>query len=193
MYNNLHRLIRETPGKVEVRINDQEYPNKYEGENFFARLARMRQACVDVFLRPYHDDVLWIDADIVEYPLDIHSRLRATGDGIVSPVVLIEGTSENYDTAGMRESFDFRSGSTPPYFSSEGVVPLESVGGCVLVPAEVHRKVQFSSQPDDESRWVTEWWSLCQGAKALGYTVQCNTDIKVYHANLPDYEGENWH
>jgi glycosyltransferase involved in cell wall biosynthesis len=192
MYQNLHTLKPEG-NDLEIVIDTRSYLKHYDDENFFARLARMRQAMIDKSLRIYHDYVLWIDADIIEYPPDLFNRLRATGDGIVSPIVLIEGGTQNYDTAGMRESRDFRSSESPPYFSQPSpVVHLMSVGGCVLVPADIHRKVKFQAQDDFEPNWITEWWSLCEGALKLGYTVQCNTEIQVYHAELPNY-GEDWH
>ena len=191
MYANLYRLMNIVD--MEVVFDYGRYPKHYDDENFFARLARMRQQMIEDFLRPRHTDVLWIDADVLEYPSTLYTDLRRVSSGVVSPLVLIEDSPVNYDTAGMRQSFEHRSGMEPPYFTGEGpLYDMESVGGCVLVPAKVHRKVKFEAQADDDQNWVTEWWSVCQGAKEMGYAVQCTTDIVVRHANLPQY-GEDYH
>lgn len=192
MYANLYKLEAEDI-QFDICFDYRKYPKNYEEENFFARLARMRQQMIEDFLRPRHTDVLWIDADVLEYPRDLYTALRRLSSGVISPLVLIENSSTNYDTAGMRQSHEHRSGMEPPYFSGEGpLYEMESVGGCVLVPAKVHRKLKFRAQADDDQNWVTEWWSVCQGAKEIGYTVRCTTDIVVRHANLPDY-GEDFH
>lgn len=191
MYANLYRL--EAAEKIEVAFDYDTYPKLYEDENFFARLARMRQSLVEHFLMPRHTDVLWIDADVLVYPAFLHTMLRRLSSGVISPLVCIEGSDRNYDTAGMRQSYEGRSGIDPPYFQGEGpLFDMESVGGCVLVPADVHRKVAFEAQSDDEPNHVTEWWSVCQGAKEMGYKVQCTTELTVYHADLPKY-GEAFH
>jgi len=178
----------------EVFLSSRQFYKDYPSENFFGRLARMRQWVIDTALKDHDTEVLWIDHDIVEFPHDLYQRLRKT-EGIVAPIVLIEGTRDNYDTAGMRESAEYRSAVENPWFIGWGagpVVNVESVGGCVLVPADVHRKVKFEAQPDTDENWLTEWWALCQGALAEGFNVSCDTSIEVYHAHLPSY-GESWH
>lgn len=189
MMTNLQELSMHGPRDLEVVIDHTAFPRHDEGENFFARLARMRQYMIDTYLKPEHHDVLWIDADIVSYPPDLYQQLRAVDDHIISPIVLIENTTQNYDTAGFRESYHNRSSMDPPWFGQPGpVVDLFSVGGCVLVPAWLHRVKGFYAQPDDDETWNTEWSSICQA----GGGAKCDTRIKVYHANLPKY-GEEWH
>jgi hypothetical protein len=191
MYSNLYRLMN-LEG-FEIAFDYARYPKHHDDENFFARLARMRQQMIEDFLRPHHTDVLWIDADVLEWPGDLYTMLRNVSSGVVAPLVLIEDSPINYDTAGMRQSFEHRSGMDKPYFTGDGpVYDMESVGGCVLVPAKVHRGVAFEAQDDKDENWVTEWWSVCQGAKKMGYEVKCTTEIIVRHANLPQY-GEAYH
>lgn len=173
---------------AEVVVDEREWPSAYPGENYWGRFARMRQAMIDEHLGE-HEYVLWVDADIAFDP-DLFTRLVQTHEAaLVSPLVLIEGRSQNYDTAGTRPDFDHRSGEGPP---EPGVHEMYSVGGCVLVPAEVHRKVRFEAQDDTDTSANTEWTSLCEGARALGYPVLWNTSIIVHHADLPRY-GEAWH
>jgi hypothetical protein len=188
---NLSLLAKETD--IEIVFDYSEYPALYEGENFFGRLARMRQALIDAYLREDHDDVLWIDADIISYPPDLYEQLRAISTGVASPIVLIEGTQTNYDTASFREDVGSRSSAGPPWFSQEGpIVQLVSTGCCLVMPADVHRRQKFQAQHDSDQSWNTEWLSMCQAALDMGYEIVCDTRIVVEHANLPAY-GEAFH
>ena len=191
MLENLNSLAKVTD--VEIVFDYTKYNPLYEGENFFGRLARMRQALIDSYLREDHEDVLWIDADIVEYPPDLYEQLRALSTGVASPLVLIEGTETNYDTASFREDVARRSSAGPPYFEQEGpIVQLVSTGCCLVMPAEVHRRQKFQAQHDSDDSWNTEWLSMCQKATEMGYEIVCDTRIVVQHANLPAY-GEAFH
>lgn len=178
-------------GDARVVYDYSEWP-KREGENFYARLARGRQAMIDRHLTPDVTDVMWVDADVAYRPT-VYRRLRRASSGVAAPLVLIEGTNANYDTAGFRETFEERSGTHPPYFHGKGpVVQLEAVGACVVFPADVHRNFRFQAMPDSDKTWNTEFWLICQHAKKMGYEVVCDTRIKTYHANLP-LHGEGWH
>ena len=189
-------LVRAREDGVEVDLvyDFRRYSKRDENENFFGRLARMRQQMIDDYLRPHHDDVLWIDADIIDYPADLYDQLRRVSlEGVVSPLVLIEGTELNYDTASFREDLLHRSSQAPPWFSAPGpVVKLLSVGGCVLVPAWVHREQQFHAQSDEDDSWNTEWLSICSYATSKSVPILCDTRIRVQHAHLPKY-GEKYH
>lgn len=59
------------------------------GANTFRRrkemLSRTRNDLLDKTLRPHHDWVLWIDADVAEYPKDIIASLLAAKSRIVVP------------------------------------------------------------------------------------------------------------
>jgi hypothetical protein len=83
------------------------------------------------------DWVLWLDADVVEYPADIVERLLATGKEIVQPNCVYEYGGTSFDLNAWRDQgrlhlHDLR---------AEGdLVPLDSVGGTMLlVRADVHR------------------------------------------------------
>lgn len=176
------------PG-IDVQWDDRPWLADHGGENYWGRFARGRQRVVDERLRDEHDWVLWIDSDL-DFEPDLLWRLLATSErAVVSPVIVIENDGRQYDTAGTRPSFEQRSSDRPP---EPGIYEMYSVGGCVLVPAEVHRQVSFAAQPDSDTTANTEWTSLCQGAWNRGYPVLWNTMIRVEHANLPSY-GEAWH
>jgi glycosyltransferase involved in cell wall biosynthesis len=81
--------------------------------------------------------VLWLDADVIEYPPDVIERLLATGKDVVHPHCVLDYGGASYDTnawrdRGTRHLHDLR---------DEGdLVPLDSVGGTMLlVRADVHR------------------------------------------------------
>jgi glycosyltransferase involved in cell wall biosynthesis len=90
--------------------------------------------------------VLWLDADVIEYPPDVIERLLAAGQDIVHPHCVLEYGGRSYDTNawrdhGTRHLHDLR---------AEGdLVPLDSVGGTMLlVRADVHRDgIVFPSFP----------------------------------------------
>lgn len=178
---------------VDVVFDRKVYPRR-DGENFFARFARLRNDIIREHLKPHHTDVLWIDADIIDFPATLALDLREASPGIVSPIVLIEGTRQNYDTAGMRESYEERSRMYEPWFDADDpLVELYATGACVMVPARVHRSIPFVAQSPDDPTWNTEWTSVCEGARRR-YDIRTHvlTDYPIYHANLPDY-GEAWH
>ncbi len=83
------------------------------------------------------DWVLWLDADVIEYPPDILERLLAAGKDIVQPNCVYQYGGHSFDLNawrdhGSRHMHDLR---------EEGdVVLLDSVGGTMLlVRADVHR------------------------------------------------------
>jgi hypothetical protein len=86
------------------------------------------------------DWVLWLDVDVIDYPADIVERLLATGKDIVHPHCLVQPDSE------ARRTFDLNAwrdhGRLPmDALRAEGdVVPLDAVGGTMLlVRADAHR------------------------------------------------------
>lgn len=178
------------PQGSRVTWEERLYRKHYARENYWARFARMRQAAIDGGLQPGDDWVLWIDADITKVPVDLFERLSEATHALVAPLVVIENREYvNYDTAGTRPSFEHRSGTQPP---EPGVYEMYSLGGCVLVPADVHRQVRFAAQADDDDTANTEWTSLCVGAAGLGYKVLWDTRVVVKHADLKAH-GEEWH
>lgn len=83
------------------------------------------------------DWVLWLDADVIEYPPDIIERLLATGKDIVQPNCVCEYGGRSFDTNAWRDHGALHLDD----LRSEGdMVPLDSVGGTMLlVRADRHR------------------------------------------------------
>lgn len=183
------RMTKFMDGSLKTVWDDSTFVKAYPDENYWGRFARMRQSVIERYLQPQHDWVLWIDADIIDYPEDLFHQLYIDELSITSPLVSIAGHRTNYDTAGTRPNFEQRSDQQPP---SSGDHEMFSVGGCVLVPAEVHRHVSFQAQSDTDITANTEWTSLCVGAAKFGIRIVWRTSVVVHHANLPNY-GEQWH
>ncbi len=104
-----------------------------------AVLARSRN---HLLFRALADEewVLWLDADVIDYPADIVERLLAAGKDIVHPHCLIRrdgGPGETFDRNAWRDRGRLHMGD----LRSEGdLVPLDAVGGTMLlVRADAHR------------------------------------------------------
>lgn len=98
-------------------------------------MARARNQLLFRSLRE-EDYVLWIDADLADYPPDILHRLIATAFDIVTPNCVLEPGGPSFDrnawTEGGAVTLDMRRGAGP--------VRLQSVGGTMLlVRADLHR------------------------------------------------------
>jgi len=66
----------------------------------WSRVCRARNMILDRIKLDQWDYLLWVDADVVDYPMDMPTRLIAGNPGGVSaPMVLIEGRKEFYDWA----------------------------------------------------------------------------------------------
>jgi Anp1 len=100
-----------------------------------AVLARARNHLLFSALRD-EDWVLWLDADVVEYPADIVEQLLARNRDIVHPNCVVEFGGPSFDRnawsdGGRKHLSDMR---------GQGMVRLESVGGTMLlVRADRHR------------------------------------------------------
>lgn len=142
----------------------------------------------------YHTHVLIIDADLVDYPPSIPYMLATHKNSVVGCANFLEGHGFRwYDTAGYIENFNgelYNTILTPPYFKSKFVdtVELESVGLCYIVPTDVFKHYKY----EPPTIFATEHYSICQGAKKMGYRVLCDMHIAITHAFLPNY-GEASH
>jgi Anp1 len=135
--------------------------------------------------------VLWLDADVIEYPPDILDRLLAAGKDIVQPNCVYEYGGPSFDLNAWRDHgalhlHDLR---------NEGdLVRLDSVGGTMLlVRADVHRNgLVFPCFPYGLSNpkirtnnfWLGEIETEGLGIMATDLGVECwgmpNLEIKHY-------------
>ena len=148
----------------------------------------------DYFDPARHSGVLWLDADIVEYPADIVGRLwRSGGGNVVAPAVYLQGYCRRwYDTMGFvcrGKAFRFRR----PYARGcckreDGLLELDGVGCVYLVPSAV-----YASGARHEPRpGFTDHLAVCEHARGMGLKVLCDMSIEVFHAYLTKY-GERAH
>jgi Anp1 len=104
-----------------------------------AILARSRNHLLSRALAD-EDWVLWIDADVLDYPADIVERLLATGKDIVHPHCLIKLRHEPIKTFDLNAWRDHGKLHMNDLRAEGDVVPLDSVGGTMLlIKADVHR------------------------------------------------------
>lgn len=156
-----------------------------------ARRAALARSRNHLLFRALDDEdwVLWLDADVIEYPPDIVERLLAAGKDIVQPNCVRDYGGPSFDLNAWRDHgrlhlHDLR---------GEGaLVPLDSVGGTMLlVRADVHRDgLIFPSFPyglanpriRTDNHWLGEIETEGLGIMASDLGVQCwgmpNLEIK---------------
>jgi Anp1 len=86
------------------------------------------------------DWVLWIDADVIDYPADILDTLLATGKDIVHPHCLVKPADEPASTFDLNAWRDRGLLHLDDLRAEGNLVALDSVGGTMLlVRADAHR------------------------------------------------------
>jgi Flp pilus assembly protein TadD len=202
---NLHPLLKErahalagrlpgaNPGHRLDVVFDESSPGDGPVAGLEARVrhtAPIRQRMIDRHLKPDHEAVLWVDADLVAYPADLPTELlRRNPGGVSAPVVLLDHHPDRfYDVAGFVEQGRWAR-LTPPWFDQPGLAfDLDGVGCLYLVPAEVYRTGgRHVSVPG-----YTDHLAVCTHARRLGMPVRAYADLRAYHAFLPDF-GEPFH
>ncbi|MDQ2814096.1 MAG: ANP1/MMN9/VAN1 family protein [Actinomycetota bacterium] len=104
-----------------------------------ATIARSRNHLLSRALND-EDWVLWIDADVIDYPADIIERLLAAGKDIVHPHCLIQLGHESRRTFDLNAWRDHGRIHMDDLRAEGDLVPLDTVGGTMLlVRADVHR------------------------------------------------------
>ena len=195
--SSLNRLLRLRMIELSARLKSPGYKIDialYENIQMPSQIpfephALARNNLLLEYLEPEHDLVMWIDADLVDYPPDIIGMLdRANPGGITAPMVLIEGTGQFYDTYGFVE-YGSKVSHVEPYFEQSGdIINMDAVGCAYLMPASLfHDGVEYSPTTGE-----TEHYSICQQANQRGIRVACLTTMTVYHADLNKY-GEGYH
>lgn len=158
-------------------------------------LARSRNRLLSGALED-EDWVLWLDADLVEYPPDLLARLLAAGRDIVVPhCVLPDGRTFDLNSFRLTGDEDPRhlvDGIFQPprgdgrlyldAFAGEGIVPLDGVGGtALLVRADLHR--EGLCFPPYSHRGYVETEGLAMMAKDMGVTAWGLPDLRIVHVD----------
>ncbi|GLR80821.1 glycosyltransferase (plasmid) [Azospirillum oryzae] len=158
-------------------------------------LARSRNRLLSGALGD-EDWVLWLDADLVDYPPDLLARLLATGRDIVVPhCVLPDGRTfdlNSFRLTGDEDPRHLADGIFQPprgagrlyldAFAGQDIVPLDGVGGtALLVRADLHR--EGLCFPPYSHRGYIETEGLAAMAKDMGVTAWGLPDLRIVHAN----------
>lgn len=112
---------------------------RWAGSIQYQRREILAKSRNHLLFRSLRDDdwVLWLDADVCEYPADIIQQLLATGKDIVHPNCVLEYGGKSYDRNAWRDRKKYHLHD----LRSEGdLVKLHAVGGTMLfIKADIHR------------------------------------------------------
>ena len=112
---------------------------RWSGNLQYQRRAILARSRNHLLFRALDDEdwVLWLDADVCEYPADIIQRLLATGKEIVHPNCVLEYGGKSYDRNAWRDKKKYHLDD----LRREGdLVKLHAVGGTMLlIKADLHR------------------------------------------------------
>ena len=166
-----------------------------------AGIARARNDLLQETLRPHHDWVLWIDADVTDYPGDIVARLASSGGRIVVPNCVLDPGGPSFDlntflAVGQPDLVDFyrhvRNGLLQPpaewplrrhlhdlrYLAT---VPVHGVGGTMLlVDAACHRAGLIF--PETPYRHLIETEGFGMMAHDAGLQAIALPNLEIRHA-----------
>lgn len=193
--------------EIAVHLDYAREPSRPEDKTPWAKVGRIRNRVLDRVAWEKFNYLLWIDADVVEYPADMPTRLlNCNPDGISAPMVYVEdGTWKGrfYDTCGfiIKGKSHIEPDRLPqilgrnlchdaPYWPAEPtdvLMEMDCVGTITLVPSVLYRHARYEDHPA-----FTDHFSICQAASHLGMRTVVNRNISAFHAELPKY-GEPWH
>jgi len=160
---------------------------KDEAESYYSRICKVADAAISSVKLLEWDYVLWVDADVVEYPADICSRLLSQNPGgITAPLPLIEGGDRLYDTLGCVDVDGRHLANDAPYWRTpptDRFVEMQGVGMCLLVPGWVFAK---SGVPECGPAFAG-WMAACRLARESGLRVGIDRETIAYHADLPKH------
>lgn len=177
----------------------------------WSKVARIRNMMLQSVNLQQHKWVMWIDADLIDYPADlaqwlVHGAMQYANNGVCAPTVLIEGRTTFYDWAAFinkgkshidptnRVNIPGRNISCqPPYYAEEdvrheGYVEMDCVGACYVV----HRDIYLSGTRHTDHASFTDHFEICAKALEMGRKVVALPNVIVTHADLPRF-GEKWH
>jgi hypothetical protein len=161
-------------------------------------LARSRNHLLQAALRD-EDWVLWLDADVIEYPADIVETLLATGKDLVVPhCVTRDGRTFDLKTFQLEPGAADRDWSRyvvdgivqPPrgegrryleQLTDQALVPIDAVGGTMLlVRADLHRDGLVF--PSYSHRLYIETEGLAMMAADMGHQCWALPQVRIVHA-----------
>lgn len=196
-------LARNLEGDIAFHIDREPVIGRVTDATPWAKVARARNRVLEAQTWRKFSHILWVDADIVDYPPDLLTvLLQGNEDGMTAPLVLIEGSEVFYDWSAFilkgrayvdpnnRQPVPGRNISTfPPYiWETQPIVDMDGVGSVVLVNTDIYRAgARYEDHPA-----FTDHFSVAEVCRSLGRRVTLDRRVTAYHADLPKY-GEAWH
>lgn len=188
------RLPAANPDLNIVNVFDFRHLPKEDGDcRPWSKVTRVRNTLIECFNLNQFSHVLWIDADLVEYPADLPTRLLATNaTGISSLPVYIEDREHDfYDWAAFIGLDLVHWGHPFPHHRDvvgKDVVDVAGVGCVYTCPVDIY----LDGARHEDHPTNTDHWPICEAARAKGQRVTVDMRMRALHANLPKY-GEAWH
>ena len=207
-YEGLQKL-KEHYGNIFSQISIYQHDFSYETkkprwhitEQYKRRsiLAKSRNYLLFQALRSYHQQVLWLDVDICQYPYDIIQTLLSFNKHIIVPNCVCEN-GQNFDlnTYKTREDahhlnwkkYIYDGILQPPVgygrlylndLTHKEIIDVDAVGGTMLlINSDLHR--QGLIFPSYSYRQLIETEGLALMAKDMGYKCWATPNIKIIHA-----------
>jgi hypothetical protein len=183
-------LLDDTRHEISIWFDSRPIPGNAPRtkKNTMARNRMLAEVHLDKY-----DYLLWIDADIVAYPLNMPWLLiEANPNGVSAPLVLMEHSVNFFDTGAFVKHGGY---STPPcterrhmqrtypYFPDgehpEYVVEMDGVGAVTMVPTDIYKA---GAKYEHNLDW-TQHHSICRKAREMGRKVVACRHIVAFHAN----------
>lgn len=201
----LNALMQATRLNVQTYQEGRAFPQLATDSRPWSKITRIRNNMLDNMPWELYDYVLWIDADIVDFPPDlIENLIDANPTGVSAPMVLTEDTNGFYDRSAFiikgtsdicPQNRSFLTGRNltfiPPYWLQEpqdNIVEMDCVGSVLLVNTDIYDAgARYTDHPA-----FTDHFAICSAARAMKRPVTVRRDMLTYHANLPKY-GKKWH
>lgn len=215
------RLALANPSlQMDLMIDQSPVPKEPTDSRPWSRVARARNRMMEKINFNKYDYLLWIDADVVKYPLDMPTKLiEANPDGVSAPMVLIQGGDQFYDWA----AFVMQGKDTilpedrhrvwgrnlqhqPPYWTEckphieddrnvnpKWFNPKTNVVDmdCVGTITMVPTWVYQHAKYEDHPAF-TDHYPICKACRDMGKRVVVVRNVVAKHADLPRF-GEAWH
>lgn len=172
----------------------------------WSRVTRIRNLILTKINLEEWTHLLWIDADVIQYPTDLAAQLlQSNPTGVSAPMIFVEKLGNHfYDWAAFiikgkdgiqpfnpKQIFGRNLSHSSPFWPTEPttrITEMDCVGTITLVPTIIYADgTRYLDHPS-----MTDHYPICRAARDRGLKVTVNRDIHAVHANLPLY-GEAWH
>ena len=154
-----------------------------QNEGYMFRIARARNVALGIARKEGHDNLGFIDADVLA-PVDAIEKLLNVDAEIVGGLVKCrreerEGWYNNYirDGKGFKRIDNFKSGD---------IIDVDATGSdCIIIRRKAFSDIIYEYKPEIPE---AEDMGFCLKAKERGFRVKVHTGVAVKHVELKDVE-----